>query len=43
MVRLRNEGHKPLPGIQVGEQGAKYGFVNKDNGYIRFDRVRIPR
>jgi acyl-CoA oxidase len=29
--------------MKIGEIGAKYGFVAKDNGYIRFDKVRIPR
>jgi acyl-CoA oxidase len=35
--------HKPLPGITVGDVGPKFGFNTVDNGYILFDRVRIPR
>ncbi|RPB10878.1 acyl-CoA dehydrogenase NM domain-like protein [Morchella conica CCBAS932] len=36
--------HKPLPGITVGLIGPKAfgGFGMTDNGYIRFDAVRIP-
>ena len=35
--------HEPLPGIEVGDLGPKYGYNIKDNGYMKFDRVRIPR
>ena len=35
--------HKPLPGILVGDIGAKFGYNSKDNGYLRFDNVRIPK
>jgi len=27
----------------VGEIGPKFGYNVKDNGYLRFDKVRIPR
>ncbi|KAI0331414.1 acyl-CoA oxidase [Cubamyces sp. BRFM 1775] len=45
-VQLRSlEDHRVLPGITVGDIGPKamagYGAV--DNGYARFDHVRIPR
>ncbi|KAH9886690.1 acyl-CoA oxidase [Cubamyces lactineus] len=45
-VQLRSlEDHRVLPGITVGDIGPKamagYGAI--DNGYARFDRVRIPR
>ena len=33
----------PLPDFQVGDIGAKIGYNNQDNGFCRFDRVRIPR
>jgi acyl-CoA oxidase len=35
--------HKPLPGIDVGDIGMKFGFNMKDNGYLGFDHFRIPR
>jgi acyl-CoA oxidase len=37
------ETHRPLPGIEVGDIGPKFGFVDKDNGYCIFKNVRIPR
>ena len=35
--------HEPLPGITVGDIGPKLGYSTKDNGYLRFNNVRIPR
>jgi len=35
--------HEPLPGILVGDIGAKFGFNSKDNGYLRFEHVRVPK
>ena len=32
-----------MPGIQVGDIGPKIGFHSKDNGYLRFENVRIPK
>ena len=46
IVPLRDlENHDPLPGVTVGDIGPKsYGsFAALDNGYIKFDGVRIPR
>ncbi|GAB6030944.1 hypothetical protein CHUAL_007769 [Chamberlinius hualienensis] len=44
LVPLRSfDDHKPLPGISVGEIGVKIGGNNVDNGYLRFNNVRIPR
>lgn len=45
-VQLRSlEDHKALPGITIGDIGPKAngGYSAVDNGYARFDRVRIPR
>ena len=42
-MRFRDEDHKPLPGITVGDVGSKFGFNMKDNGYLGFDHFRIPR
>ncbi|CAK9057637.1 A chain [Durusdinium trenchii] len=44
MVQIRDlETHRPMPGVQVGDIGPKIGYNNQDNGFCRFERVRIPR
>lgn len=35
--------HKPLPGIDVGDVGPKYGYNSKDNGFLILNNVKIPR
>jgi acyl-CoA oxidase len=35
--------HAPMPGVRVGDVGAKMGRNGIDNGYIQFNRVRVPR
>ncbi|OMJ15348.1 putative peroxisomal acyl-coenzyme A oxidase [Smittium culicis] len=35
--------HKPLPGVHVGDIGPKMGFNTVDNGFVNFDKVRVPR
>lgn len=45
-VQLRSlEDHKPLRGITVGDIGPKAsgGMAAQDQGFARFDHVRIPR
>ncbi|KAG2354563.1 peroxisomal oxidase [Suillus spraguei] len=45
-VQLRSlEDHKPLPRITVGDIGPKAsgGMAAQDQGFARFDHVRIPR
>ena len=45
-VQLRDlNTHKPMPSIQIGDIGPKAmgGYAGVDNGYARFERVRIPR
>jgi hypothetical protein len=37
------DDHTLLPGIETGDIGPKIGYNNMDNGYARFDNVRIPR
>ena len=44
LVPLRDPvTHTPLPGVTVGDIGPKFGFNMTDNGFARFDQVRIPR
>lgn len=37
------ETREPLPGVEVGDIGPKFGFNMKDNGYLVFTNLRIPR
>lgn len=44
LVQIRDlETHLPLPGILVGDLGPKLGYNSKDNGWVIFQNVRIPR
>ncbi|KAK3085344.1 hypothetical protein FSP39_001824 [Pinctada imbricata] len=44
LVQLRSmDDHKVLPGVRVGDIGAKMGGNSVDNGYLILDNVRIPR
>ena len=37
------ESHRQLPGVEAGDIGPKFGFDARDNGYVLFNNVRIPR
>lgn len=42
-MQLRDEEtHKPMKGIIIGEIGNKVGFNTVNNGFLGFDKVRIP-
>ncbi|KAF9976668.1 Acyl-coenzyme A oxidase (Acyl-CoA oxidase) [Actinomortierella ambigua] len=44
LVPIRSlSDHTTLPGVTVRDQGPKQGATSMDNGYARFDNVRIPR
>ncbi|CAL4142729.1 unnamed protein product [Meganyctiphanes norvegica] len=44
VVQLREHvTHASRPGITVGEIGPRLGLNSNDNGFLRFDNVRIPR
>lgn len=44
LVPLRSlKDHTPLPGVVIKDQGPKQGAISMDNGYARFNHVRIPR
>ena len=35
--------HKLLPGIEGGDIGPKLGYSNKENGYMAFNSIKVPR
>ena len=44
VVQIRStKDHLPLPGVQCGDIGDKMGYNAVDNGFLRFDHVRIPK
>ena len=44
LVQLRDtQTYEPLPGIECGDIGPKFGYASKDNGFLIFKNVRIPR
>ena len=43
VVPLRDSNHNLLPGVAIGDIGAKMGRHGVDNGWIQFTEVRIPR
>ncbi|KAI5966956.1 POX1 [Candida pseudojiufengensis] len=43
IVPLRDSNHDIMPGVTVGDIGAKMGRDGIDNGWIQFSSVRIPR
>ncbi|CAI2360917.1 unnamed protein product [Moneuplotes crassus] len=44
LIRIRDsETHSPLKGVEIGDIGPKYGYACKDNGYMAFNNIRVPR
>lgn len=43
LVPIRDEQGEALPGVWIGDCGAKMGLPGVDNGQLRFDAVRVPR
>ena len=44
LVPLRSmDTHALLPGVTTGDIGPKIGYNNMDNGFAKFENVRIPR
>lgn len=44
LVQLRDvKTYRPMHGISIGDVGEKMGRNGIDNGWIRFDHVRLPR
>ena len=43
-VQIRSlEDHSVMPGIELGELGAKMAMPPKDQGFLKFNNVSIPR
>ena len=43
IVQVRDlKTHQPLDGIVIGDIGPKYGYTSMDNGYMLFNKFRIP-
>jgi len=43
MLQIRDENHRPMPGIELGDLGSKMGDEANDTGFMRLENVRIPR
>ena len=44
IVPIRDlETHKQLPGITIGDIGPKFGYNGVDNGFLRFEYVRLRK
>ena len=44
IVPIRDlETHKPLPGVTIGDIGPKFGYNGVDNGFLRFEYVRLRK
>ncbi|OYO04131.1 acyl-CoA dehydrogenase family protein [Enemella evansiae] len=43
LVPIRDENGDPMPGVTIGDCGAKGGLTGVDNGRLMFDEVRVPR
>jgi len=42
MMQIRDENHKALPGITIGDLGTKMGDNANDTGFMILENVRIP-
>ncbi|PVI07833.1 acyl-coenzyme A oxidase 1 [Periconia macrospinosa] len=43
VIQIRDlKTHEPLPNIHVGDIGPKFGYNTMDNGFLLFNRVKIP-
>ncbi len=43
LVPIRDEAGNALPGVTIGDDGAKAGLNGVDNGRLSFEHVRVPR
>lgn len=43
LVPIRDDSGAAMPGVTIGDCGAKAGLPGVDNGRLTFDQVRVPR
>ena len=43
MIQIRDDKHKPMHGIEVGDVGPKMGGNSMDAGFLYIKNVRVPR
>ena len=44
IVQIRSlVDHSPMSGVEIGEIGAKFGMAKNDNGWVRFNQMKICR
>ncbi|NES30170.1 acyl-CoA oxidase [Micromonospora terminaliae] len=43
LVPIRDAQGNPLPGVTIGDAGAKAGLLGVDNGRLSFDHLTVPR
>lgn len=43
LVPIRDEQGRPMPGVEIVDNGAKMGLNGVDNGRLHFHGVRVPR
>lgn len=44
VVQIRDMNtHETLPGLEIGDIGNKLGYAGIDNGYLLFNKYRVPR
>lgn len=42
IVQIRDENHRPVDNVHVGDLGSKFSYNSTDNGFLKFNKVRIP-
>lgn len=40
-VKIRDDDHRPIPGVELGDIGPKLGYSSKDNGFLAFNNYRV--
>ena len=44
ILQIRDlDTHKHMPGVTTGNLGPKFGYLDKDNGWMTLNHVRVPR
>ena len=43
IVQIRDDDHLPVDNVHVGDVGTKFSFNSTDNGFLKFNNLRIPR